>query len=61
MRYLRQVTSLLLMVTGLAMLTKGLYRSYELNLGWQGFLQTAVIGALIFALGFARWRFWRQK
>ena len=61
MRYLRQVTSALLMLTGLAVLTEGVHRSYELNLGWQGLVQTAVIGALIFALGFARWRFWRQR
>ena len=61
MRYVRLLTSALLMLTGLAMLTRGVYRSYELNLGWQGLAQTAVIGALIFALGFARWRFYRQR
>jgi len=57
-RELRRLMSLALMVLGGVMLVRGIAYSVAQNLGWQGIVQAVAIGALIFGLGFARWRFW---
>jgi hypothetical protein len=56
----RHVTAALLMLVGLAMLVRGFGFSIRSGVGWQGFVQSGVIGALVFALGLARWRFLRR-
>jgi hypothetical protein len=56
----RQLTAALLMLVGLAMLVRGIDFSVRNGVGWQGFVQSGVIGALVFALGLARWRFLRR-
>jgi len=56
----RQITAALLMLVGLAMLVRGIDFSVRNGVGWQGFVQSGVIGALVFALGLARWRFLRK-
>jgi hypothetical protein len=56
----RQLTAALLMLVGLAMLVRGIDFSVRNGVGWQGFVQSGVIGALVFALGLARWRFLRK-
>lgn len=56
----RQLTAALLMLLGLAMLIRGIGFSVRGGVGWQGVVQSGVIGALVFALGLARWRFLRK-
>jgi hypothetical protein len=46
---------------GIVMLLRGLNFVFNQGLGWQGLIQTAVVGALVFALGFARWRYLRHR
>lgn len=58
----RKVLSLLLMLVGMAMIVRGVVYSFLRNgPGWKGAAQAVLIGALVIALGFARWRYWRQK
>ncbi len=56
----RQATAALLMVAGSAILLRGFYYSAQHGLGIPGLLQSGIIGALVFALGLARWRFLRK-
>ena len=56
----RQTTAALLMLAGIAMLLRGIYYSVRHGLGWRGILMSGVVGALVFALGMARWRFLRK-
>ncbi len=57
----RNVTSVLLMILGIVMLARGLEYTLRRGLGWQGILQASIAGALVFALGFTRWRYLRQR
>jgi hypothetical protein len=57
----RQAMAILLMIVGVCMLARGLAYSVRNGLGWQGILQAGIIGFLVFALGFARWRYLRQR
>jgi hypothetical protein len=57
----RLVMSILLMILGVAMFLRGLENSLKRGLGWQGTMMSCVLGGLVFALGFARWRYLRQK
>ena len=62
MRYqFRKATAVVLMILGAVMLARGLDYTIRQDLGWQGFLQAGIAGVLVFALGFARWRFLRQR
>jgi hypothetical protein len=49
------------MVLGAAMLVRGLQYTIHKGLGWQGTIQVLIVGALVFALGFTRWRYLRQR
>jgi hypothetical protein len=49
------------MLLGTVMLARGLDYTLRSGMGWQGILQASIAGALVFALGFARWRFLRQR
>ena len=46
---------------GAVMLARGLEYTIRQALGWQGILQASIAGALVFALGFTRWRHLRQR
>jgi hypothetical protein len=50
-----------LMILGAVMLARGLEHSFRQGLGWQGFIQASVAGALVFALGFTRWRYYLRQ
>jgi hypothetical protein len=56
-----KAASLLLMFLGVLMLARGLDYTIRSGMGWQGFLQASIAGALVFALGFTRWRYLRQR
>lgn len=53
--------SFLLMILGVAMLVRGVENSVARGLGFQGIMMSLVLGALVFSLGFARWRYLRQR
>ncbi len=53
---LAKFMAMLLMVLGVAMLVRGLEYSVSQGLGWQGTIQAVIAGALVFVLGFVRWR-----
>ncbi len=57
----RKIMAALLMVLGAAMLVRGLQYTIQKGLGWQGTIQALIVGALVFALGFTRWRYLRQR
>ena len=57
----RQTLSFLLMIVGAAMIVRGAWYSLGKGPGMAGALQSVVLGALVIALGFARWRYWRQR
>jgi hypothetical protein len=57
----RNTTAVLLMILGVIMLARGLEYTLRRGLGWQGILQATIAGVLVFALGFARWRYLRQR
>jgi hypothetical protein len=57
----RRISAALLMIVGLAMLVRGLNHTILRGLGWQGFLESGIVGGLVFALGLARWRYWQQR
>jgi hypothetical protein len=57
----RQVQATLLMVVGIAMSLRGIHYSLQADLGWSKLLLSGVVGALVFALGLARWRYLRQR
>jgi hypothetical protein len=61
MKKIRQTASFLLMVLGACMLVRGVENSIRRDLGWQGMIMAVVMGALVFSLGFARWRYLRQR
>jgi len=62
MRYrFHKATAVLLMILGAVMLARGLEYTLQRGLGWQGILQASIAGALVFALGFTRWRYLRQR
>jgi hypothetical protein len=62
MRYrFRELMSILLMVLGIAMLARGLEYIIRNGLGWQSMIQALIAGVLVFALGFTRWRYLRQR
>jgi len=58
---LRKIMAAILMVLGAAMLVRGLQYTIQKGLGWQGTIQVLIVGALVFALGFTRWRYLRQR
>jgi len=43
------------------MLARGVENSLNRHLGLQGLVLSCVLGALVFALGFARWRYLQQR
>jgi hypothetical protein len=57
----RQAAAALLMVLGIAMSLRGIHHSLAAGLGWSNLLLSAVLGALVFALGLARWRYLRER
>jgi len=57
----RAIVAIILMILGAIMLVRGVIFSIRASLGWQGIIQAAIIGPLVFALGFARWRYLRQR
>lgn len=61
MNRFRQTTALLLMIVGAAMLARGVENALRRGLGWQAIMISLVLGSLVFALGFARWRYLRQR
>jgi hypothetical protein len=52
----RKIMAILLMAIGVAMFARGLNFSISRDLGWQGAVPTVIVAALVFALGFTRWR-----
>ena len=61
MRNYREAVAVLLMLAGIAILVRGVHYSLTESPGWQNLLLSAAVGALVFALGLARWRYWRQR
>jgi hypothetical protein len=61
MRRIRELAAALLILLGIFMVARGIGWSVRQGLGWQGFVQSVVVGGLVFALGVARWRYWRQR
>lgn len=59
--WLRKISSALLMVVGTVVLIRGIGYGIQNHLGLGPFIQTTVVGILIFGLGLARWRFWRDR
>jgi hypothetical protein len=57
----RRFLSIAIMVLGAVMLVRGLDYTIRRGLGWQGIGQALIAGALVFALGFSRWRYLRQR
>jgi hypothetical protein len=57
----RKFMAMVLMVMGVAMLARGLEYTIRRGLGWQGMIQALIVGALVFALGFTRWRYLSQR
>jgi len=57
----RAFMAIVLMAMGAAMLARGLEYAIRQGLGWQGMVQALVAGALVFVLGFTRWRYLRQR
>ncbi|MBN1570914.1 MAG: hypothetical protein JXA73_23940 [Acidobacteria bacterium] len=57
----RKGMAVILMALGAMMLARGLLFTFKAGLGWQGMIQSLLVGALVFALGFARWRYLRQR
>ena len=57
----RKAMAAILMILGAAMLVRGLTYAVRAGLGWQGIIPALVVGVLVFALGFARWRYLRQR
>ena len=57
----RKSMAIILMVLGIAMIARGLMFTFKAELGWQGIIQAVVVGSLVFFLGFARWRYLRQR
>ncbi len=57
----RQIISVTLMVLGIVMLARGVENALQRGLGWQGIMISSVLGILVFALGFFRWRYLRQR
>jgi len=57
----RKIMAIVLMILGGVMLARGLVFTIRSGLGWQGIVQAMVVGALVFALGFARWRYLHQR
>lgn len=57
----RKFMAILLMVMGAAMLARGLEYTIHRGLGWQGIIQASIVGVLVFALGFTRWRYLSQR
>jgi len=52
---------MILMILGAVMLARGLEYTFRQGMGWQGFVQASVAGALVFALGFTRWRYYLRQ
>ena len=59
--FFRRYMPVVLMILGAVMLARGLEHSFRQGLGWQGFIQASVAGALVFALGFTRWRYYLRQ
>jgi hypothetical protein len=57
----RQIMSFAMMLLGIVMLARGVENSLNRHLGLQGLVLSCVLGALVFALGFARWRYLQQR
>jgi hypothetical protein len=57
----RKIVAALLMILGIAILMRGVHYSLTESPGWQNLLLSTVVGALVFALGLARWRYWQQR
>jgi hypothetical protein len=57
----RKLLSMVLMALGIAMFARGLDYVIRRGMGWQGVIQAVIVGALVFALGFTRWRYLRQR
>jgi hypothetical protein len=57
----RKIVAIILMVLGAIMLARGLMFALRSALGWQGIAQAVIVGSLVFALGFTRWRYLRQR
>jgi hypothetical protein len=56
-----KTASVLLMFLGAIMLARGLDYTIRSGMGWQGIIQASIAGVLVFALGFTRWRYLRQR
>jgi hypothetical protein len=61
MMQFRKIMAVILMVLGAAMLARGVVFALSSGLGLQGMIQALVVGALVFALGFTRWRYLSQR
>jgi len=57
----QQALAVLTMFLGVLILVRGVEHSLSRGLGWQSLLISVVLGGLFFALGLARWRYWRQR
>jgi hypothetical protein len=57
----RKIMAVLLMAIGVAMFARGLNFSIHKGMGWQGLIPTAIVAALVFTLGFTRWRYLRHR
>lgn len=61
MHRIREFQALALMVLGVVMLARGVGHSFRNGIDPASLLMSVFVGALVFALGYARWRYWRQR
>ncbi len=57
----RRIAALLLIFVGTLIFVRGSHYPIAHGLGWQGVLVSSVVGALVIALGIARWRYWQER
>jgi NADH:ubiquinone oxidoreductase subunit 3 (subunit A) len=57
----RKAVAMILMILGIAMLFRGIWYSVNARIGLQGLVPALIVGCLVFALGFYRWRYLSQR
>jgi hypothetical protein len=57
----RRIAAVLMMLVGAAIMLRGACYALGRDEGWRPLLVSVVLGGLIFALGIARWRYWREQ
>lgn len=61
MTRLRQWMAAMLIVVGVTVVVRSVHHAITRNLGLQGIVIAFALGAMLFALGIARWRYWQNE